>query len=203
MRNHINISLIAVVSLFLLSCGTNTQPKQAETRETLPTIEEPKIKYNNVREMIEGMNDYYEEAGTFKVISDEPLHIQVSPEVVEGDQGKVIRQLTIRTLVYVSYSTFARTDIDEITITSIPLQINMSDRRQPGKYLDQNQITQKISRTKAQKVMQQHIGTNNFDDLLGAEMDGKFYKWRNSAKFDQLKSLNDDFVVSVYQDLLN
>ncbi len=172
------------------------QEKVIQAQPSIPS------KYSTVFGLIDTSGDFSTEKGTYKIISKDPIHIQISHKVIEGDLDSVIKGLTIKDFVYVVFDAFARTNIEKITITSIPLKTDLTNPKAKETYLEKYKISSTITKEKAKQIMEKYINTNNFDDLMGADLNGKKEMFMSSPKFDQLKSLNDDFVIHVYEDLV-
>jgi hypothetical protein len=64
-------------------------------------------------------NDYLIEDGSFKVIQNNPLHIQLSPKIFNSDSEDIIEAIINRAFLYGVYRSFAFTTIDNITITTV------------------------------------------------------------------------------------
>lgn len=202
MKNHVAYLLLsALLCNVLLSCASNEKPAQQLNEPAKKTPVYPD-KFATIDQMIEDGNDFSVETGTYKLISNIPLHIQVSAQVNDGDLQHITKQNTIKALVYVTYSVFARTNVDSLTVTSIPIRINSADPGKRGNYIDNYRISHTINREKAREVMNKYIGTTNFDELLGAEDNGQVNMSLNSLKFDQLKSETGWVVNKVYDDLI-
>ena len=174
-------------------------------KQTIPIIKTDKAlksKLANISEMMEEMGDYSTQNQTFKILSERPLHIQVSPQITKDDLEYLVKEQIIRTFVYVAYSTFARLDIDEITITVVPVVFDLNNPTKVKEYNNRYKLTHKINRSKAKEVMKKYIKTDNFDDLLGAEINGIYEKSLNSKKLDQLKSLKENILFNVYIEII-
>jgi hypothetical protein len=185
--------LIILLPLTLLfGCSDN---KQAETEiKTTPVaVEQPLteqsteecIKYTTVTEMLKEAGDFTEEDGSLKILSkdEKPIHVQVSKIIFDGDIEKVIIEQTMRDIVYVAFQAFAQTNIDEITVTSIPMK---GKDKLVGKY----KMTVTINREAAKTILKKYLSTDNFQVLY--YLDGTL--WLPSKKFDSLKFQNLDAV---------
>lgn len=116
-------------------------------------------KFPSVTDMIQQLNDFSTDNGTFKVISKKPLHIQLSPEVLPNDLKSVISEQTERAAIYGIYRSFIHTDVDKITVTAIPKIYSKDD------YVSADKVT--ITKTRAQALndIQKFIPVTGFSEL--------------------------------------
>ena len=211
MKFTATVFLSTAITFSICSCNNNTNNAKTENSktDTEQATERPvetsastmPSKYATVFGLIDTSADFSIEKETYKIISKEPIHIQISSKVVEGDLDKVITGLTKKDFVYVAFDAFARTNIDKITITSIPLKVDHNKPQAKGTYLEKYKVSATVTRDKAKSIMQKYIKTSNFDDLMGGDLNGKKEMFMSSPLFDQLKSLNGDFVIHVFDDL--
>ena len=174
--------LILLSFLLLISCGNSKKP-------SVETVEFKK--YSSVLEALKAANDFSVENGTLKVLSKEgePIHIQVSKPIFEGDLEDVIIQQTKRDVVYVAFQAFAETDINELTVTSIPV-------KDKSNYVDKYKMTVTVNRVTAKNILKKYLATESFQDLY--KLEGTLYL--PSARFDKLKFADLD---KVFSDLSN
>lgn len=188
-----------MITLFLTSLLSCSSEKQSES-ETQNVKSEQKvneqpsaefIKYPTVVQMLNESYDFTEEEGSLKVLSKQgkPLHVQVSKPIVDGDLDKVIEEQTMRDIVYVAFQAFAQTDINELTISSVPM-------KGKGKYLDQYKLTLTVSRDNAVSILKKYLNTENFQTLF--RLEGTI--WLPSENFSVLKFKN---LGAVFADLKN
>ena len=206
MKFTATILLSTAITFSICSCNDNTKNAKTDTEQTTQKPVETSAstipsKYATVFGLIDTSADFSIEKGTYKIISKDPIHIQISSKVMEGDLDKVIKGLTKKDFVYVAFDAFARTNIDKITITSIPLKTDLNNPQAKGTYLEKYKVSATVTRDKAKSIMEKYIKTSNFDDLMGGDLNGKKEMFMSSPLFDQLKSLNDDFVIHVFDDL--
>jgi len=169
-----------VFSIFLLfaSCGGETKPTKEVKKEIIPAPEW--VTYNTIAEVMESQYDYYESSGCLKLISDN--EVQVSQWVFDGDVESTITEGVKRDIVYVAFQIFALSDINEVTVTSIPLLMK-SDGRSQDKYLENYKKTVKVTREKATEILNTFANTKDFKELY--EVNSKL--WVPSKKFSALK----------------
>ena len=175
--------LLFLSLIFMISCGNK---KQDTTDEQ---IDFPK--YNTVIEMLEANLDY--KGANLELISENPLHIRVSSDFVKEESRELTIERTKRDIIYVAFQAFATTEIDEFTITSIPIERVSFNPNLPydGKLINSLKQTKKVSRTKAQKILEKYLNTDSFKDLY--QISGTLYL--PNDKFDILvfKQLNNVF----------
>lgn len=72
--------------------------------------------------MLAASYDFSEEDGSLKFISsdEEDLHVLVSNPILDSDVETVKEEIVMRDIVYVAFQSFAQTNIEKLTITSVP-----------------------------------------------------------------------------------
>jgi len=184
-------SILILSTLIIVSCKTdnnslknnieeekntkiNTETEnKAESGKSLP-------KFTTLKEMLEDSGDFNEEVGTLKFISldENKLHVQVSKPILENDLESVKNEIVKRDIVYVAFQTFAQTDINELTITSIP-----DSNDNPKKYFEKYKQTVKIDREQAKVILKKYLNSEDFS-ILYEEQNGM---WLPSKNFSVLK----------------
>lgn len=173
---------LSVITLFFISCSNDNSKNQNQVVKH--------AKYPTVSAMIDSSGDFSSDNGTFKILSESPLHIQISEITMNGTPDEQIKQETLKNIVYIAYQMFATTEIESVTITSIPLFFDTEKHKSIG-FNDNFKTTLTISKDNAKKVMEQFVGLTDFDDLLGADGgNGQYFPDSPSPKFDKLKSLD-------------
>ncbi|WP_291273992.1 hypothetical protein, partial [Flavobacterium sp.] len=111
--------------------------------------------------------------------------------ILKGDTEDIKKEIVKRDIVYVAFQTFAQTNINELTITSIPVDFD-----NPKEYVEKYKMTVKIDRNKAKSILKKYLGNEDFSILY----DNNENLWLPNAKFSVLKfeKLND-----VYNDISN
>lgn len=131
----------------------------------------PPSKFSSVQAMVKDFKDYNQENGTFKVLTREPLHIQLSPIVVPGDFPDVIDAQVKRAVIYGIYRSFVHTPVNRITVTAIPLERN--PRTDSTRYLNAYKRTVTKTRSQALELVRRHLRVTTFDALVGEERIGQ------------------------------
>ncbi|WP_024772112.1 hypothetical protein [Aquimarina macrocephali] len=169
--NKTTFILSVAAFTLLLSCKSET--KSETEAKTLP-------QYETIREMLEDSGDFYEENGSLKFISEEKsnIHIQVSKPISKNDLENAKEEIVKRDIVYVAFQTFAQTNLNELTITSLPL-----DFENKRKYYKKHQKTLKIDRTRAKSILKEYLNSNDFSILFNLENG----IWLPNKSFDKLK----------------
>jgi hypothetical protein len=92
--------------------------------------------FSTAKEMIEEFHDFSIKKGTFKVLKENPLHIQLSPGLIgspqypdSADEPEIIETEVKETIVYGIYQSFIHTPIQEITVTAIPQVFNINTKK--------------------------------------------------------------------------
>lgn len=154
--------------------------------EDKPSAEKQQVdfpQYSNVKEMLEVAHDY--EGHNLEILSENPLHIRVSEDFVKGDPDKIMIEQTKRDIIYVAFQAFAETNIDKITITSIPIVRENFNPNLPydGKLLNKLKQTKTVTRENALMILEKYIKTKSFQDLY--QLNETMYL--PNDKFDLLK----------------
>lgn len=146
------ILFLAIIGIF----GCKTDNKLApEEKAQIP-------KYTTIKEMFVSANDFSEENNTLKFISNEEknIHVQISKPIFKGDAEEVKDEIVKRDIVYVIFQTFAQTNINELTVTSLPI-----DYDSPKEYVEKYKMTVKINRDRAKSVLKKYLESEDFSIL--------------------------------------
>lgn len=126
--------------------------------------------FSTVKEMIEEFHDFSIKKGTFKVLKENPLHIQLSPSLIgstqypdSADEPEIIETEVKETIVYGIYQSFIHTPIQEITVTAVPQVFNINTKK--TKYLKKYKKTISITRQEALILIQKHLKVSAFSDI--------------------------------------
>ena len=198
--NKIKLAIFTLSILAIVSCKSNEENQVNNIATDSISVEnlDPSNddiehdnslpKYKTIKEMFEASYDFSEEVGTLKFISleESKLHVQISKPIFEGDLKNIIEEQVKRDIVYVAFQTFAQTDINALTITSVP---NSNDN--PKKYFDNYKKTVKVNRERALLILKKYLDTDNFS-ILYENQNGL---WVPSKQFSVLKfeRLNEVF----------
>lgn len=163
----------AVVSAIIVSsCGgeknesSNTQsPKQEVKKADFGYIE-----YKGLKEMVEGLSDFHEENGTYKLLTEKPLHIQISKPFYANELKELKLSQGKHYTLYFGLCALALTPVQEITVTFLPMNENVSKG-----YDNSNSTTLKLTKTKAKQVLKKYFNTEDFKILFKRmfDADGK------------------------------
>lgn len=121
-------------------------------------------KFSSVSDMIEDRNDFSKEAGTFEVLTANPLKIRLSVEVYPIESADVVRDQNEQALVYGILYTFIYTDVNEISVTAYPLEV-LPNRKQKKSLKDMS-VTLKVNRAQVFSIIQSIKPIKSFEDLL-------------------------------------
>jgi len=135
--------------------------------------------YGSPEKAIEALGDFESDNGTLKILSKAPLHIQLSPQVVEGDREDVIRVQTRKALLYGIYRTFIHTKVNEIKVTALPIDLITDEPRNEFKE------TIAISRAKALSAAQKILGVKSFEELVRGDAAPGIFKDSWSTVFEK------------------
>jgi len=156
--------ILILSAIVIVSCKTENKESQNEETNTVENTENSNSgnslkKFATLKEILEDSGDFNEEVGTLKFISldEKNLHVQVSKPILENDVEKVKNEIVKRDIIYVAFQTFAQTDINELTITSIP-----DSNENPKKYFEEYKQTVKINREKAKEILKKYLDSEDF-----------------------------------------
>ena len=184
--------LILMIITFFVACNNLSYNNIHDKQETESELH----KFDTVKDMLLAAGDYKEDEGRLKFISDtnEHPHIQISNWVLEGSDENEIRKQAKRNVVYVAFQTFARTDIEEIIITSVPLTKN------DKKYLEDYSITTRVKRSIAKQIIKKQLGIESFEEIYGIELGGQYYPNAPNINFNKLQYQK---LETVFKELVN
>jgi hypothetical protein len=171
------IKLILAITISILSSACSDEKPTSAANSTdfevikqLGELSSPPSQFATVKEVIEDFNDYKSKEGAFKIIKNQPLHIQLSPTILGSheypdgsDDPAKIEEESKHTLVYGIYTAFIHTPVNQITVTSIPMVFNLDTRKH--KYLPAYKKTLTISRDQALEKIQKFIPVTSFAQL--------------------------------------
>lgn len=167
-----------IITLFI-ACTNSTDENTHDKQEAESELQ----KFSTVKEMLIAAGDYKEEEGRLKFISDTNKfpHIQVSNWVLEGTLDNEIIKQAKRNVVYVAFQAFAKTDIGEIIITSVPIT------KKENKYLEDYAISVRVNRSIAKQIIKKHLGLDSFEEIYGIELSGQYYPNTPNISFNKLQ----------------
>lgn len=190
------IYLLFAASLILASCDEDTQRTEEKVESTAEKVAEKIpapdwITYNSISEILLDACDYSESSGCLKLISDN--EVEVSQWIFDGDIESTITDGVKRDIVYVVFQIFANSEINEVTVTSIPLLMK-SDMQTQDKYLNEYKKTVTVTREKATEMLKTFANTKDFRELY--EASGSV--WVPSKKFRKMKFEQLDLVFKAF-----
>ena len=188
-------AILILFAITIISCKTDNTSKTENENEIVNTevseseeSTKPFPKFGILEELLKSAGDFYAENNSLKFISknEKNLHVQVSKPILEEDLEKVKIEIVKRDIVYVAFQTFAQTEINELTITSVPV-----DWETRKKYIEKYKLTVKINREKAKMILKKYLDTEDFKVLYELQMK----MWLPSKQFSVLKfdKLNEVF----------
>jgi len=119
--------------------------------------------YPSVEAAFNDFSDYETDDGTLRILSKNPLHIQLSPQVLKNDRKDVIRVLNRKALLYGIYRTFIHTKADAVKVTALPMDHLTKD------HLKEFKETVQITRDKALKTAAKVLGVKSLNELVTDE----------------------------------
>lgn len=178
--------LWTTVSFFILLLTTSCVQK-ADSNEEVAFR-----KYSTIKEMLDSAYDYRDNC--IEIISAD--NVRVSSEFLkEETESNIISQVK-RDIVYVIFQTFAKTDLNKVTVTSIPIIRSSFNPNETydGKLDESFKQTITATRPAGLEILNKYLQKSQFQDLYSLE--GTLYV--PNENFDQLKFNQLD---NVYSDL--
>lgn len=130
--------------------------------------------FKDVTALMSEYNDYSPDIGAFKILSEKPLKIQISPKVMKGESDESIKLASYKASVYAAYRTLLQTPAKSVSITVVPLSFDLSKHEKS--YLTGEKFSFSLTKEQALKKAGRAGGTNSPDEIIGA--DG--YEWTDN-----------------------
>ncbi|TFF00760.1 hypothetical protein E3U35_09610 [Histophilus somni] len=181
------ILLLSALSLSLFGCGdeqgntTNATTENVNTEQVAKAEETKKaimpeeylkdvaftknergtVIFGNLQDMLANMTDYNIEDKTLKIISENPLSIQIFYKSVANQDTKYLKSDIEDRFINAIFKIFTHTNIDEISVEIIPID------HQTNKPLHKKfNLKTKITRAKALEILNAYSSAKVFDDLV-------------------------------------
>lgn len=175
------LSFILIIALALM-VGIIDSEKTAKT----PIKSSDKVKSEfNFKKMIHDRNDFSEERGTLKIISESPLVVELLTEDIASQSKDIKKEDVNRAIIYGIYRTFIHTNEDQINITAYPLDIISLNPR----LVEENhsiKVNIFVTREQALQAVKTLIpSVESFDDLTEEKMIGDMKiddEWTNEFR---------------------
>jgi|GEM_PF-431676 len=165
------LAALSLAALVLGGCGETEAPKVVEASVSDAPASGPlkPMKFATVTEMIEDKADFSEENGTFKVISNEPLHIQLATEVVANDLEEVKLAEVQRVALYGVYRTLIHTDAPSVHVSALPMEVTLNPYS--ARYLDAPKVEIIVTRDEALQAVAGLIDVSSLEGLVTPKAD--------------------------------
>lgn len=127
--------------------------------------------FKSVTQLMDSYQDFrdYKDHPGFKVLSEKPLHIQVSPAVFEKSSAQQIKADIEKASVYAAYRSLYQTPATSIKITVIPLSMNLDTHEM--KYLTSERIDFTATKKQVISLAKQYGNITNEEDVITASGD--------------------------------
>lgn len=127
--------------------------------------------FKSVAQLMGSYQDFrdYKDYPGFKVLSEKPLHIQVSPAVLENSSAEQIKTDIQKASVYAVYRSLYQTPATSIKVTVIPLSINLDTHEM--KYLKSELIDFTTTKKQAVILAKKYGNITNEEDVITASGD--------------------------------
>lgn len=207
-----NLCFVLTLALTSYSVGSHAEVTIDDLRSNTPNLppnhkklpqKEKSNFYSNITEMMDVYNDYPPEVGAFKIKSEKPLEVQVSPKIMTGDlqQPEYIVENVEKAAIYAAYRILFQTKTDVVKITSIPLLINAQSGKK--EYFDQYSITFKINKQSAKKISNRYCKVSTIDELINNNGFGFSDDFKNNCYLATSKNHKSFFADLTHSDHLS
>ncbi|HED1599553.1 hypothetical protein [Enterobacter hormaechei] len=170
-----NLCFMLTLALTGYSVGSNAEVTIDDLSSDTPNLpvshkEQPKRDSNYIFsstvEMMDEFNDYPSDIGAFKIKAEKPLSVQISPRVMDSElqQPEYIVDDVERAAIYAAYRILFQTNIDKVTVTSVPLLIDAETKNKS--YVEQYAVTFKITKKAAIKIANRYCRVSSKDELF-------------------------------------
>lgn len=168
----------AFVLVSIIAVGTgliNAEPKEGlavtDADNASRANAEPlkPMKFATVTEMIDDKGDFSDENGTFQVISNEPLHIQLATEVVANDLDDVKLAEVRRVALYGVYRTLIHTDAPSVRVSALPMEVTLNPYT--ARYLDSPKVEIAVTRDEALQAVAELIEVEALEGIVTPNTD--------------------------------
>lgn len=116
--------------------------------------------FANARDMFNVFNDYPEDGGQLKIMSEKPFKVRVSDLVVATDTPENLTLSKKKAFMYAVYNVFMHTKEPSVTVESIPVDLKT------GKPIKTTALQGTVSRERALEVLKKYSSAQSFDDLV-------------------------------------
>ena len=116
--------------------------------------------FTNARDMFNVFNDYPEDGGQLKILSEKPLKIRISDLATANDGADNLALSKKKAFMYGVYNVFMHTKENSVTVESIPVDLKT------GKPIKTTALQGTISREHALEVLKKYSSAQSFDDLV-------------------------------------
>ncbi|HAU5500811.1 TPA: hypothetical protein JD203_02855 [Cronobacter sakazakii] len=129
--------------------------------------------FKNIDALMENYNDYptYTVDGqsfpSFKVLSETPLHVQISPRTLSGSSTQDIKYEANKAAVYAAYRTLYQTPSESVKVTVLPISITPQPRK--IEYLGQQKYDFTVTKKQAINLLRKYSSISNADQLMSAD----------------------------------
>ena len=127
--------------------------------------------FKDVTSLMTEYNDYSPDIGAFKVLSNNPLKIQISPKIIAGESAESIRLASYKASVYAAYRTLLQTPANKVEVTVLPLSFDLSTSEKS--YLKDYKFSFSLTKAEALELTEKTSGIKSANQII--DKDG--YEW--------------------------
>jgi len=171
MKKGLKPALLAAV-IGLHGCGEVAETQATSSSVVAPVQASTSVHlkpqhFATVEELVEDFADFSEENGTFKVLSSQPLHIQMAAQVVANDLPETVQTEVQRAALYGIYRTLIHTDAPSVHVTAVPMVVTLNPYS--SRFLDSPKVDLEVTREQALQAAKKHAGADTLDELVAPD----------------------------------
>lgn len=189
MFKGLTLALLSAALISLGGCGEGDRPSNSAAQPTASQAASlSPLHFADVPAMIEDFGDYSAETGTFKLVSDSPLEIQIATLVAAGDLPENVQRELRRAALYGVYRTFVHTDAGAVKVKVVPNVMTSATERS---IQDTPSLEVTVTREQALQAVQSLVPAESFSDLVLPEQAGKIQLDNWAQSFEPLYFKDD------------
>ncbi|KGQ40079.1 hypothetical protein [Gallibacterium anatis] len=127
------------------------------------------VQFDNAVDIFDSFGDYYNENNSLKIENKKPLKLRISPVVLANDDKEVIKNTVDRAFLYAVYNTFTYSNLDKVTVSSIP--VDMDSSKLLKNIYQIKPVT--VTREKALEALNKFNIASSFNDLVVLKTDSE------------------------------
>ncbi len=169
MRKGFQPALLVAAVISLQGCGESAEMQASNASAVAPVEATTAVPlkpqhFATVEKLVEDFADFSEENGTFKVLSSQPLHIQMAAQVVGNDLPETVQTEVQRAALYGIYRTLIHTDAPSVHVTAVPMVVTLNPYS--ARFMDSPKVDVEVTREQALQAAKKHVGVDSLGELV-------------------------------------